>query len=92
MARRWSFYFEGPVSFYFHHMFKNMELDRYPGRALSGASQERIRIRVDNWLSRQYDHDGHGSPFPIENALDIVDMRQLDIWSQMNAYSAEHFQ
>lgn len=92
MARRWAFYFGGSVPFYFGHMFHNMEFDKYPGRVLTGSSAESVRHRVDNWLSRQFLHNGYGSPFPITHALDITDMRKLDIWAQMNAYSAEHFQ
>lgn len=98
ISRRWSFYFEGPIQFYFWHLFHNLRLDRYPGRALSGVSQDAVRIRVDDWLSRQFDPNGDRSPFPVQqnnavqHALDIVDMRKVDIWGQMNAYSAEHFQ
>lgn len=92
MARRWHFYFEGPVSFYFGHMFRNMALDRFPGKVLTGRSQENIRVRVDDWLSRQFKQNGVGSPFPVTHAFNIIDMTKLDIWSQMNAYSAEHFQ
>jgi len=94
MARRWNAYFQGSMPYYFGHFFRNLELDRYSGRVLTGASQEAVRQRLDNWMSRQFQPNGQGSPFPITNlrALDIVDMRKLEIWSQMNAYSAEHFQ
>lgn len=94
IARRWHLYFEGPIPFYFQHMWRNMEFDRYPGRALSVEDQEAIRIKVDCWMSRQFEPNGKGSPFPINDqvVLDIIDMRTLDIWQQMNAYSAEHFQ
>lgn len=94
MCRRWGFYFEHSIAYYFGHMFRNMEFDRYPGRTLSTGSQEAIRTRVDDWLSRQFQPDGKGSPFPVndQRALDIVDMRKVEIWAQMNAYSFEHFQ
>lgn len=94
IARRWTFYFDGHVQFYFGHLFRNMGFDRYPGRVLSSQSREQIRMKVDDWLSRQFQPDGRGSPFPVDNmrALDILDMRKVEIWGQMNAYSAEHFQ
>ena len=93
MCRRWALYFEGPVPLYFGHMFLNLGLDRFPGRSLPQRSQEVIRIKMDDWMSRQFHEDGRGSPFPLSgSALDLIDMRQLDIWSQMNAYSSEHFQ
>lgn len=94
IARRWTFYFQGDVQPYFGHLFHNMGFDRFPGRAISSATRERIRLKVDCWLSRQFKPNGHGSPFPVDNmrAFDILDMRKIDIWGQMNAYSAEHFQ
>jgi hypothetical protein len=92
MARRWHFYFEGSVSFYFATMFINMEFDRFPGRMLSTSASDQVREICDNWMSRQFKKNGEGSPFPIRHALDVVDMTKLDIWGQMNAYSAEHFQ
>lgn len=92
MARRWAFYYENSVAYFFGVMFINMGFTSYPGKILNSRTKEVIRLRVDNWMSRQFTKDGHGSPFPVSAALDIVDMTKLDIWSQMNAYSAEHFQ
>jgi hypothetical protein len=94
IARRWSVYFEADVTFYFAHLFLNLGLDRFPGRILSTQMQEVIRVKMDDWMSRQFCVNGQGSPFPIKDlvARGILDMRPLDIWSQMNAYSAEHFQ
>ena len=91
MARRWSYYFEGQVAYYFGHMFLNLGLDKHPGKVLSTASADRVRQKVDNWMSRQFAKNGEGSPFPLK-ALPVVDMTKMDIWAQMNAYSAEHFQ
>lgn len=94
IAIRWSLYFEGPISVFFWHLFHNMELDRYPGRSLASSTQSKVRTRVDNWMSRQFESDGRGSPFPVdlERVLHVLDMREFDIWSQMNAYSLVHFQ
>lgn len=92
VCRRWNMYFEEPISFYFAHVFHNLALDRYPGRTLSHRAKNEIRERVDNWMARQFSPTGEGSPFPIHQAHVIADMRTLDIWAQMNAYSAEHFQ
>ena len=98
MARRWTLYFEGSVPYYFGHFWKNMEFDRHPGRHLDGASLESIRIRVDDWMSRQFQPNGQGSPLPLSGNQQMmfdgmdIDMRTCDIWTQMNAYSVEHFQ
>lgn len=98
MARRWEQYFEGSVPFYFAHMFLAMGFDRFPGRVLRPESAEAVRALCDRWLARQYDPNGDGSPFPIKHLTlvdengEITDMTKIDIWSQMNAYSVEHFQ
>lgn len=102
-ARRWHLYFEGNVQYYFGHMFRNMEYDRYPGRVLGQSSINHVRDRTQTWMNRQFEPDGKGSPWPLqqvhmhtnlENGVvtTSLDMRQIDIWGQMNAYSAEHFQ
>lgn len=94
VSRRWSYYFGGNVQFYFGHLFRNMEYDRYPGRVLVSSSANGLRDKTMSWMSRQFEPNGVGSPFPIHNqeVLQDVDLRQVDIWGQMNAYSAEHFQ
>lgn len=90
IARRWHLYFEGEIAYYFQLLFRNLELDRYPGRVLTTAAATALRIRVDEWMSRQFNPDGTGSPFPCRHVA--CDLRRVDIWGQMNAYSAEHFQ
>jgi len=91
IAHRWSFYFGGPsVAFYFGHMFNNMGLAPFTGHLLTGREQGIIRRMVDVWLMRQFDENGIGSPFPLN--APHTDQRNVDMWAQMNAYSAEHFQ
>ena len=94
MARRWEYYYQGEIQFFFRHMFLNMSFDLYPGRVLSERAHEIVRRKVDDWLSRQFQPNGGGSPFPLhkQNPLYSTDMRKVEIWGQMNAYSAEHFQ
>ena len=89
IARRWNSYFEGPIPYYFGHMFTNMGFDRFPGRLLSATSASAVRVKLDDWMSRQFPANGQGTPFPIHHDFDL---RTVDIWGQMNAYSAEHFQ
>ncbi len=92
MARRWSFFYEQPANYYYALMFRNLGLHYYPGTHLPEKARDEIRQVLDNWMSRQFKPNGKGSPFPVTEALDVFDMRTLDIWGQMNAYSAEHFQ
>jgi len=98
MARRWAYYFGtgdgSETAFYFAHLFLNMGFDHFPGKTLPSQAKAALREKVDIWLSRQFNPDGTGSPFPLQRdiALDVVDMRQIDMWAQMNAFSAQHFQ
>lgn len=89
MAHRWCFYFGGPsVAYYFTRMFNNMGFGAFHGRTVE--DQHQLRWLVDRWLSRTFDENGVGSPFPLN--APHSDQRQVDMWAQMNAYSAEHFQ
>lgn len=92
IARRWAFFFEGEVWVFFWHLFANMGFNRFPGQRLTGGTKELIRNKCDIWMSRQFNANGYGSPFHIHQTFDRFDMREVDIWGQMNAYSAEHFQ
>lgn len=93
-ARRYVFHFGGHTPYYFGHMFRNMGFDHYPGRVLDPQRGEEVREKVNAWMSHRILRDGRGGPFPITNPILVqgTDMRKMDIWSQMNAYSAEHFQ
>lgn len=98
ICRRWNFYFEGQVAYYFGHLFLNMGFDKFPGRVISSQSEDVIRGICDMWMQRRFNPDGRGSPFPLDRRLKFdhniqgLDMTQVDIWGQMNAYSLEHFQ
>jgi hypothetical protein len=88
MAHRWCFYFGGPsVAYYFTKMFNNLGLPLFRGNP---EEQMMIRGIIDRWLSRTFEENGVGSPFPV--TAPHVDQRQVDMWAQMNAYSVEHFQ
>lgn len=91
-ARHWHQYFEGSIQYYFGHMFINMNFQMFPGKILTAHNQEIVRRKVDDWMARQFKPNGEGSPFPIQQALDVINFRDVDIWAQMNAYSLEHFQ
>ena len=93
IARRWHCYFdELELHVFFHHLFVNLGLHVYPGVKLAAGTREVIREKIDNWLSYNFPPDGAGTPFPVRDALPTLDLRKTDIFGQMNAYSAEHFQ
>ena len=46
-------------------------------------------IRVEIWMNRDFEPDGLGSPFPLNNPPG--DMRDAEIWKQAMWYLAEHY-
>ena len=92
IARRWNAYFEGPVPYYFGHMFVNFGFTQFPGRKLSSDTTRLVAAKCQNWMSHQIPNTGDGGPFPLKQGRFGIDMNRVDILMQMNAYSAEHFQ
>lgn len=43
-----------------------------------------VEGKIKNFMLRNYDHDGHGSLFPVDGSN--VDMRQTEIWYQLCQY------
>lgn len=91
IAERWAVYFDSQLpSYYFsRHLFRNMGFHQFRGD-LRVSEKEAVLWLVYVWLSRRIEPNGVGSPFPVNQPN--VDMRTIDIWSQMNAYSFENFQ
>ena len=90
IAERWSSYFDHHTTSYFfsRHLFRNMGFHQFRG-GLRATEAESVRLLIDNWLSRQIETNGDGSPFPLNH--NDVDMRTIDIWGQMNAYAGQNF-
>ena len=55
------------------------------GRDLGQLNE--IRHACDIWMSRKFEYDGTGSPFPLRNPHE--DQRNIDLIKQMNAYIME---
>ena len=55
------------------------------GRDLGQLNE--IRHACDIWMSRRFEYDGTGSPFPLRNPHE--DQRNIDLIKQMNAYIME---
>lgn len=93
IARRWSYYYGEDPWLYFRHLFENLGFQGCHGRELTLDTQQQIRERIDIWMSRQFQPDGNGSPFPIRREFwdGHTDMTHVDIWGQMNAYASQYF-
>ena len=65
-------------------LLSNLHLDSFKD-PLSEKDRTEIREKVEAWLSRSYDKNGHGSIFDFRDQSDR-DVRSMDVWSQMNLY------
>ena len=70
----------------FWMLIENISLDKYDDNNYDPRGVERI---IKAWLNHDYDANGAGSIFPLKNYPG--DCRNLDIWSQMNAWISENF-
>lgn len=48
-----------------------------------------VDILIGHWLNRQFEPNGEGSPFPIEDPE--FDQRDRELWFQMSDYIVEHY-
>ena len=78
---------------WFWEMIDNLVLSKYGddsfvepyGRDLDRLNE--IHDICERWMNREFDYDGYGSPFPLNNPRE--DQRNLDMMRQMNAYIME---
>lgn len=71
---------------WFWDMIKNLGLDIYSDKYFD---YETVDYILDNWLSRYFSKNGIGSPFPVKSSR--RDMRNIQIWSMMQAYYIEKY-
>ena len=77
---------EGHPEKFFMEMIKNLGLYRLVKRRYDERDVNKI---IQRWLSRRFESDGRGSPFPVR--YDYRDQRGLEIWDQMNSYISENY-
>lgn len=53
------------------------------------CKEEEIDEIIKKWLSREFDFNGVGSPFPLTKNDEGVDQRKIDIWQQLSLYLDE---
>lgn len=68
----------------FLEMFNNLQLNRFKG---VGFSYEEVDEILNIWMYRQFQPDGSGSIFMIEDPY--VDQREIEIWDQMQEFLNE---
>lgn len=90
ICERWHQFYEYQTQYFFSQLFRNLGLHVYTGENLRISQEQQIRAILDRWLTRQFEPNGKGSPFPLRSPFHL-DMRDVDIWGQMNAYALENF-
>lgn len=77
---------DGDISKWFWVMINNLGLDAFTDYEYES---DRVTFIINRWLSRTFRPDGVGSIFPLRDYPG--DCRNLDIWSQMNAWINERY-
>lgn len=74
------------IEIWFWTLIGNLCLDQFDD---DNYDQRGVEYIVKSWLHREYRRNGAGSIFPLKNYPG--DCRNLDIWSQMNAWINENY-
>lgn len=87
LAERLAFVADGEPHYWFWTLMSNVGFAHY-NDASSFRREEIVEI-IDRVIFRFYDRDGKGGFFPLRNADPSWDMRNVEIWQQMNLYVQE---
>lgn len=70
---------------WFWQMIKNLGLMKF---ARGNYDKGECCIIISRWISRRFEADGSGSPFPLRHPEE--DQRKVEIWQQICSYLAEN--
>lgn len=73
---------------WFWEMLSNMGLTRYPDHKYDSAAVDDILRRFEK---RRYGRDGRGGPFPLLHPDPDTDMRDTELWYQLNYYLLDRY-
>ena len=86
LSRELSFDAGGSSLDWFWHLMENLDVARYDDR-VHERCEGAIDDILDRVINRTYGSDGVGGLFPLRRAKQ--DMREVEIWYQLNAYLIE---
>ena len=72
---------------WFRVMFDNLGLSNYPDNTWTESSRATVNYILYAFLRREYRYDGSGGLFKLKNP--VVDVRTMQIWDQMAAFTNE---
>lgn len=73
---------------WFWDMLDNMGLTRYPDHKYDARAVNDI---LDRFERRKYRRDGYGGPFPLHNPDPDIDMRNTELWYQLNYWLLDRY-
>ena len=85
LSRRLSFLAEGEPRDWFWHLIKNLDLNIHDQLTFP---RNRVEEVLDRQIWRTYRRNGAGGLFPLKYAR--RDQRDVEIWTQLNAYLQEN--
>lgn len=74
---------------WFWIMLYNLGVNIYDDEHYSDKIAEKVEERVDIFLDREYDYNGEGNIWTVNNPY--YDMTRAPIWEQMNWYLTENY-
>lgn len=91
---------ENRVAMYFWEMIENLGLGSFTDEYFIGGEsgydlildhdeKDPIDHILEQWMYREFEYDGYGSPFPLKDAKE--DQRAIELWYQANAYIIERY-
>lgn len=71
---------EDQIYYWFWHFLENLKLKPYD-------TANNNLIKIQRWLDRKYEFDGHGGVFPLKHPNE--DQTKVELWYQMQSYITE---
>lgn len=74
---------------WFWLFLNNLGIAHYTDIGWNYKSEVEVGTILDNWMMRNFDFAGNGSPFPLKNPVE--DQRNVEIWNQVQYYIQENY-
>lgn len=87
LSRTLSFLCEGESRAWFWELIENLNLEKYNDNAF--IPEHRIEDILDEVIWRTYRPNGRGGLFPLKARPPGVDLRDIELWYQLNNYVLE---
>lgn len=71
---------------WFWELLRNIGLDDQDDL---NFDEEYVQMRINTLVDRHYDEDGNGGLFPLHKRPEGLDLRDIELWYQMNYYISE---